>query len=352
MNESNLSRLNSFGWDTLKFDIDNSILEVPNNSMLSALMHVPILNKSFITRILNQYDLLTETAIKIKPILCGDNLDTFWKDVMLVIFQDKNIDGTKTKTYEQLYAMLSLPTYRINRQLQLQLSDDVSTTIFQEFSNLAIKNIRYDLQHPLPFDLITEEFCKNQYINYELFKYNKSIIEYFWNMIPQPFRSTPVYENDRKWNDYVRGTFEKRMLDPENELLLPENEKLIIYDEKRNESERRMSAFYSDYCNAKKYVSEFSLMRHENCHNFFTEWFKENDKKPGKNLSEQRSLRKDGMIEQVRCQCQFCFHDRALPRKAGKYTWHCEKPECKEKYRNWINELNSKGIELENLYKR
>jgi hypothetical protein len=349
MNESHQSRLTAYGWNMLKFPIDNEVLEVPNDSMLRELIGIPVLDKSLIIQILYQYNLRYETAIKIKSILDRDNSDVFWQEVMQVVNEDKDIDRTRTKAYEQLYVTLSLQTHRIDRGLQRQ--DDKSIVVFKEFHNLSIKNIGYDLQHPLPSDLLTEKFCQEQGLDYEHFKYNESILKYFWNMLPHPFQLISLYERDSKWNNYNRNNFKKRMMNPDDKLLLPDDKKLAIHEEKRNDTEKRLTAFFPTYRMAKKYVELFSLARENNCPEFFAMWSSENDKKPSRSLSRQRRLRKEGMIERVLCQCQFCNQYGDLPRKAGKYKWHCEEPECKkQRYRNWVNDLNSKGIELENLY--
>jgi hypothetical protein len=323
MNESsNQSRLTAYGWDRLEFSIDNEIFDVPNDSILRELMGSPILDKPFIIKILYQYDLTRETAIKIKSILDRDNLDTFWHEVMEVVNEDKNIDQTRIKTYEQLYVILSLQTHRIDRQLQSQ--DDKSISIFKEFHNLAVKNIQHDLQNPFPSDLITENFCKEEDADYNFFKYHESITTYFWSMLPQPFSSIPLYEKDSKWNDYTRSTLKKKMINPDDKLLWPTDENLARHEEKRKDAERRMCAFFQTYREAKEHVASFSIFRYENCPDFLAKWLDENDKKPSRNLSVQRRLRKEGMIERVLCRCQFCTDYRALPRKAGKFTWHCE----------------------------
>lgn len=357
MNETKQSRLNAFGWDTLKFSIENNILEIPDNLMLSKLMYAPILDKSFVIRILYQYDLLPETAIKIKTILDQDNADIFLQEVIGVICEDKNLDGTRVKIYEQLYVILSLLTHQISRHSQLMnygIKENASELILQEFSNLAVKNIRRDLRHPLLSESTNKDFCQRNGLNYKIFKYNESISKYFWNILPQPLGLIPTYNRDSAWNMYTRNTFKQKMIDPDNISLAPSNKDLVKYDNRRNDLERRMCAFYSSYYDAKSYLAKFALDREEEYPDFFANWSNENDKNTSRSLSKQRSLKKENMKERILCQCQFCYRYRAEARtKTGKYSRHCKDKDsaCETKhYRGWLNNLQNKGIDLEKLY--
>lgn len=357
MNETKKSSLNSFGWDTLKFSIENSIIEIPNNSILSKLMYIPILDKPFLVRILYQYDLLPETAIKINTILDRDNADIFLKEVMKVIHEDKNLDKARVKIYEQLYVTLSLLTHQISRQSQLinyGKKENTSELILQEFSNLAVKNIRWDLRHPLPSESINKDFCKRNGFDYKIFKYNESISKYFWNILPQPLSSIPTYNRDSAWNMYTRNTFKQKMIDPDNISLAPSNNDLVKYDNRRNDLERRMCAFYPEYYDAKRYLATFALAREEECPDFFANWSNENDKNTSRNLSQQRSLKKENMKERILCKCQFCYLYRAEARtNTGKYARHCKDQDsvCETiRYRGLLNDLQNKGIDLEQLY--
>jgi hypothetical protein len=357
MNETKQSSLNSLGWDTLKFSIENNIIEIPNNSILSKLIYVPILDKPFIVRILYQYYLLPETAIKINAVLARENDDIFLEEVMKVICEDKNLDKTRVKNYEQLYVILSLLSYQIPRQSQLinyGEKENASELILQEFSNLAVKNIRWDLRHPLPSESITKGFCKRNSFDYKTFKYNESISKYFWNILPQPLSLIPTYNRDSAWNMYTRNTFKQKMIDPDNISLAPSNKDLVKYDNRRNDLDRRMCAFYPEYYDAKKYLASLAFAREEECPNFFANWSNENDKNTSRNLSQQRSLKKENMKERILCKCQFCSRYRAEARtNTGKYARHCKDKDsvCETVYyRKFLNDLQNKGIDLEKLY--
>jgi hypothetical protein len=231
---------------------------------------------------------------------------------------------------------------------------DVSVLILQEFSNLAVKNIRWDLRHPVPSESINRDFCKRNGLDYKFFKYNESISKYFWNILPQPLGLIPTYNRDSAWNIYTRNTFKQKMIDPDNTSLTSSNKDLVKYDNRRNDSERRMCAFYSAYYDAKSYLAPFALAREEECPDFFAQWSNENDKNTSRNLSKQRSLKKENIKERILCQCQFCYQYRAEARlKTGKYARHCKDKElgCEtEHYRKWLNDLQSKDIDLEKLY--
>ena len=275
---------------------------------------------------------------------------------MEVIHEDKNLDETKVKISEQLYVMLSLLTNQIDSESQLityDTKEDVSVQLLQEFSNLVVKNIRYDLRHLLPSESINRDFCKEN-SDYKFFKYMESISKYFWSILPQPLGFIPTYNRDSAWNIYTRNTFKQKMIDPENTSLTSSNKVLVKYDNRRNDSERRMCAFFSMYNYAKSYLAPFALAREEECPDFFAKWSNEQDKNASRNLSKQRSLKKEGIKERILCQCQFCYRYRAEARLAtGKYAWHCKDRDlaCEVKhYRKWLNDLHSKDIDLEKLY--
>lgn len=71
-------------------------------------------------------------------------------------------------------------------------------------------------------------------------------------------------------------------------------------------------------------------------------------------------------IESILSQCQFCYRYKIIEREKiierdkivkGKKTvkrkkdlaWHCNREECKNAYRAWVNDINSKHIKLKDL---
>jgi hypothetical protein len=198
MNESNLPGLSSFGWDTLKIFIGNILFEIPDNSILSQLICDSIPDRYFITHILSQHNLLHETGLKVENILETSTTTSLWQDIKEAIYEDRNIDQTKRRIYDQLYVTLSLLDCRKSHDSQSRTINMPSMSILKEFSNLAIKNIRYDLRHPLKSDLITRSFCKEKCINHKILQYHELILKYFWNMTPQPFGSLSNYNKDSK----------------------------------------------------------------------------------------------------------------------------------------------------------
>lgn len=158
MSESNLSGLSSVGWDTLRIFIGNTLFEIPDNFILSQLICDSIPDRYFITHILSQHNLLRETELKVENILETSIITPLWQDIKEVIYEDRNIDQTKRRIYDRLYVTLSLLDCQKSHASQPQTINMPSMSVLKEFSNLAVKNIRYDLRHPLKSDLVTRNF--------------------------------------------------------------------------------------------------------------------------------------------------------------------------------------------------
>jgi hypothetical protein len=320
MNESIQSPLNSHGWDTLKFKIDNHLIEVPNIKMIQELMYVPILDKIFIENIIGEYGILDGTKIKIRKILSQHHSETFWEDIMDIVYEDRNKDDLYKKIYHQLYVMLSLQTYRVARSSQLH--DEEFSLTLQAISNRAIAKIHDNLTHLSESDLISKKFCAMKSFNYETIQYYESVIKYMWNMLPLPLNCIQNLDRDDSWSNFKHSKFDEQMAFPAQDIL-PLNKdgstdiNLEKYNKRRQESERRMCSLFTNYRNAKKQISQFSILLLEEFPDFVHKWLDRNDITTIHNRSQQRIDKKQRQQSTILSRCEFCYKFWLMERKRG-----------------------------------
>jgi hypothetical protein len=355
-------------WENIKIDDDNDTFIIPSEKMLIELTTIPVKDIILITNILRLYGATKKQEKDVSEMM---RLANFKDKNWFVKILDKLVDD---ESDNKLIIRLSLENYRLP-----QLFDTNSHLIFKQMSDVLIRNIRVEDERSSPIDRIIKkfldkkeisnrEFLRNlslgdamnyvfenffgngedlSQISYARFRYHKLVIDYFDDIAPFRINYTSNVDKDRIFNDQLQE-FYRQAMDTSKEKIL--NEKIIFskkqqeYHERINESCRRKMVLFDDYYDAKIYTAKIYRLLAQECPEFIELQIDWNDRV---RKSNERKSKCKNRQRQMLCICEFCYMFRWFVKvKGGAVAWHCEKKECKDQYRAWMNYLGSKDINI------
>jgi hypothetical protein len=370
MNYSNqfISDIQLSEWESIKINYDNDTLTIPSENMLMELTTTPVKDIILITNILRLYGATKKQEKEVSEMM---RLANFTDKNWFVKILDKLVsDGSDDK----LIIRLSLENYRLP-----QLFDANSQLIFKQMSDMLIKNIRIEDERSSPIDRIIKkfldkkeisnrEFLRNlslgdainyvfenyfghgedlSQISYTNFRRHKLVLNYFDDIAPFRINHTSNVDKDRIFNNYLQEFYQQAM-DTNKEKILNKkitfNEKQQEYHERINESCRRKMVLFNDYYDAKIYTAKIYQLLAQECPEFIELQIDWNDRV---RKSNERKSECKNQQRQMLCICEFCYMFRWFVKvKGGTVAWHCEKKECKDQHRAWLNYLGLKGINI------
>lgn len=355
-------------WESIKINDDNDTFTIPSEKMLRELMIVPVKDTILITNILRLYGATRKQEKEVNEMMrCANFTDKNW----FINILDKLVDDNSD---DKLILMLSLENYRLPQSF-----DANSRLIFKQMSDMLIKNIRIEEERSSPIDRVIKKFLdKKEILNHEFlrslsfhdsidyafkyffehgedlsqvsytrFRYHKLVLNYFDDIAPFRINHTSNVDKDRVFNDYLQELY-REMMDTNKEKIL--NKKIIFtkkqqeYHERINESCRRKMVLFSDYYNAKIYTAKIYQLLAQECPEFIELQIDWNDRV---RKSNERKSECKNRQRQMLCLCEFCYGLRWFVKIKGEaVAWHCEKKECKDQYRAWLNYLGQRDIKI------
>lgn len=353
-------------WKSINISYDDKIHTIPSGRMLAELITMPVPDLTLIVDILKHYGVTEEQRKEIKKIIENANYDE--KNWLLNIVEKLVADNYDSK----LILRLSLENYRLQQPFDIN-----SHLILKKMSDVTIKNIRIEDVRSSPIDRIIKSFLDKKeisnleflnnlssrdavdytykyfiedgddlsQINYRRFRYHKLVLNYFDDIAPFRIAHMPNIDKDRIVNYFLQD-FYQQMQDVDNSKVfnskIPLNKSQQEYHERINDSHRRKMILFTDYYNAKIYISKIYKLLSQECPDFIALQIDWNDKVQNSNrLKHNRKNMKRKML----CLCEFCYKFRWFQKAGnGSVAWHCQETECKERYRDWLNYIRSKNI--------
>jgi hypothetical protein len=366
-------------WDLVKFHLphSNSIFRIPDDVIISELIHPPAISRQLAFTILDRYDLPPELHKEIYKIPCEDNDNVLWGKITKVIAKHLNTQDAKL-----LYVFFSLQRYRLPQEsIDLDSMEHLS-----QFNNYVVACIKKVIDEPSEADKTLKTFLEKSGHgqDYNCYLYHKLSLIYLHMMLPIPLRAVNDVNLESKANTFGRKKLqdeickvkcEKKLKDLEEKANDPTNltrrmefEAEIIkikgeienfnpsFDDselnrlmnKAEDAERKRSILFSGYHFHSENYNRILMMASMEC----PEYIRQVQDRGFENIGLRISTRQSGLKIPKLCQCQFCYRYRLqdISRK-GEYSWSCDDDRpCGKKYDAWNRHLNRLEIQLSKVY--
>ncbi len=413
MNNFDLSTPNSFLdiIFTIGFNTPSGIYHIPDSVTIREVLIAPELDRDFANRILTKYqDIYPKTDFSELQKITSLNSSELWEDIAKKL---ADLEKYHPRLYalfsrhkfrhefvgEQLVDIESIASFVAWNNLAIK-------RIFQPYETSGRK---YDVNNGIIYISCTSDFYYLMSLYYcslmlpvelkyspsdttiyktrhKLFsaldKYHKPLEEN--NLFIKPIQSKGEvdeafkdrhneFTKKKNKNDRLEGETDKAFKNRQDKFRKKENEKNQVF--KTNQETHNLLSRFTAYDKAQNYLQD-RRDEHEEAiavplKRYLIDYVKELDDTKRERQAEQYKRSKNSQLnteiidppnetESILSQCQFCYRYKIIERekivkkktifkRKKDIAWHCNREECKNAYRAWVNDLYSKHIKLEDL---
>ena len=372
---------------TIGFNTSSGIYYIPDPLTIREALIAPELDRDFANLILTKYqDIYPSADLSGLQKIMSLNSPDLWEKLIEEL-------SKLEKYHHRLYALFSRHKFR-REFVGEQPLDLESIASFVAWSNQIMKDIfhpvetsgrKYDVINNTPYIPCNKDlycFISSFYCRLILSAQLKYLPSYttIYKTRHKLFSTSDKYNKPLEKSNRptetrrLEGETDKSFKNRRDKFRKKQNEEAQIF--KTNQEIHNVLSRFTAADNAQDY---FQYCRDEHAEDsaaslkrYLTGFVEELEDTESKRLAEQYSLKKSNQLNTeiveifpILSQCQFCYRYKIIERekvikrkkiesekkvkRKKALTWHCDREECKNAYRAWVNDLNLKDINLEDL---
>jgi hypothetical protein len=210
----------------------------------------------------------------------------------------------------------------------------------------------YEIDNPSQADILTNNFCQKNGIDYGLVQYQESVRKYFDRMLPMPLNFISNIEKDKELNSFFLDSASEYEQHPNREVIFPDRPKQKAYMQRIPRSEKIRRLLFPSYYRTISWLYPFwdrLQTEHPELNREILNQNKLNQERD--KINTQLHIQGNNPLDErgsALHQCQVCnlYSMMELKRGQNEPSQHCGRPQCKNTYGTWIKQMNRKGYNL------